>query len=314
MCPVPIFFVFLLSPILCASQEITASSYLLLEAQSLEVIDGKDYKRPLPPASTIKILTALVALERLRGDEMIVVPRKVLGLPHSRAGLVPGRAYKAIELIEATLIHSANDAAYTLAKRVAGSEEAFARLMMEKAASLGAKDTVIKNATGLNAEGQHTTCYDLALILKGALEHERLRNLLSMRSFSLRHGRKITYYENHNRLLFCFPPTVGGKTGYTRASRYTYVGAFEKGGRVYILSMLQSEDLWGDARVILSKVFDEVPTEGELRLAKAKVRVEYEAPKKRGKAAPRLASERKRIKKGVLRRHKGMDNGRPSGR
>lgn len=292
---------FLLQPVFCyASEEIGASSYLLLDGKTMEVLDGRDYERPFPPASTIKILTALLALERLRDDEKIVVPKEVLLLPHSKACLIPGKAYSAIELIKATLIHSANDAAFTLAKAIAGSEEAFARLMNDKAALLGAKNTVIKNSTGLYVEGQHTTCYDLALILKGCLANERFRDLLSTKSFSLRHGKKMVSYENHNRFLFCFPPALGGKTGYTRASKYTYVGAFEKDGRIYILSILQSENLWTDATKILSSVFEEVPSEGELRLAKAKVTVKHLKAEKKTKAKARFASERKKTKKRTI--------------
>jgi D-alanyl-D-alanine carboxypeptidase (penicillin-binding protein 5/6) len=76
-------------------------------------------------------------------------------------------------------------------------------------------------------------------------------------------------YKNHNRLLFCFEPTIGGKTGFTRASKHTYVGAFEKEGRVYILSMLGSNNLWGDALKILQGLYTDLPSDKEIRLAKS---------------------------------------------
>jgi D-alanyl-D-alanine carboxypeptidase (penicillin-binding protein 5/6) len=76
-------------------------------------------------------------------------------------------------------------------------------------------------------------------------------------------------YKNHNRLLFCFEPTIGGKTGFTRASKHCYVGAFEKEGRVYILSMLGSRDLWGDAVKILEGLYSDLPSDKEIRLAKS---------------------------------------------
>ena len=74
---------------------------------------------------------------------------------------------------------------------------------------------------------------------------------------------------NHNRLLFCFSPSIGGKTGFTRASRHCYVGAFEKDGRVYILAILGSRNLWGDATDILQEIYTEVPSQREISLVKA---------------------------------------------
>lgn len=262
-------FLFLFPLLLSANSDITASSYLLVEKDSFQVIEGKDYHKRLPPASTAKVVTTIVAIEKLDGSETIVPDKKVLCLPHSKLGLVPGKRYKAIDLMKGAMVESANDAAYTLAAYVGGGEERFAEMMNVKAREIGAFDSHFSNASGLYVHDQYTSCYDLALMFRYALANERFRQIVSMKYFSFEDDKRNVMYKNHNRFLFCFEPAVGGKTGFTRASKHCYVGAFEKDGKTYILSLLGSGDLWGDAVKILSSVYEELPSDKEIRLAKA---------------------------------------------
>lgn len=258
--------------ILCAQGEndgITAASYILVENDTFRVITGKDYHRKLPPASTAKVMTTLVAVEHLGGDEIIIPDKQVTRIPPSKMNLVPGRKYRSADLAKGTMVKSANDAAYVLASHVGGSENAFARMMTERAREIGAIDTNFENASGLPADNQYTTSYDLALIFKHALANERFVELVSTRYFLFEDSARKVRYKNHNRLLFCFEPAIGGKTGYTRAARHCYVGAFEKNGRIYILALLGSRDLWGDTVQILKTIYDDVPTDKELRQARA---------------------------------------------
>jgi D-alanyl-D-alanine carboxypeptidase (penicillin-binding protein 5/6) len=248
---------------------ITAASYLLVERDSFQIIAGKDYHRKLAPASTTKVMTTLVAIEKLAGNETIVPGGEVLKIPRSKMNLVPGNNYKSIDLMKGAMVESANDAAYTLAKYIGGTEEDFAAMMNQRARELGAVNTNFVNASGLPAAGQYTTCYDLALIFKEALSSNRFMELVSTKYFLFQDNYKRVQYKNHNRLLFCFEPAIGGKTGYTRASRHCYVGAFEKDDKVYILTLLGSRNLWGDSVQILKTLYDRVPTPEELRLAKA---------------------------------------------
>ena len=248
---------------------ITASSYLLVEKDTFQVIAGKDYYKRLAPASTTKVMTTLLAIDRLEGNETIVPDKQVLKIPRSKMNLVPGRHYKSLDLMKGAMVESANDAAYALATYIGGNEENFAVMMNERSRELGAIDTHFINASGLPANGQYTTCYDLALIFKQALSSNRFTDLISIKYFLFQDSYKHVQYKNHNRLLFCFEPTIGGKTGYTRASKHSYVGAFEKNGKVYILTLLGSRNLWGDSVEILKNLYAQVPTDEELRLAKA---------------------------------------------
>ena len=264
-----VFILFLLFPLCALASEITADSYLLVEKDSFTVIAGKDYHHALPPASTTKVLTSILALEKLDGQESITPDKQVLNLPASKLCLVPGRPYPAMDLIKGALVESANDAAYALGVAMGGSEEAFADMMNEKAREIGAVDSHFENASGLYLPGHRASAWDLALIFRYALMNKDFEEIVGTRYFLFNRGNGNVRYMNHNRLLFCFAPSIGGKTGFTHASKHCYVGAFEKEGRVYILSILGSKNLWGDAVNILQTIYPEVPTQREISLARA---------------------------------------------
>jgi D-alanyl-D-alanine carboxypeptidase (penicillin-binding protein 5/6) len=263
------FLLFLVFPLCALASEITADSYLLVEKDSFSVIAGKDYHDPLPPASTTKVLTSIIALEKLGNEDSIVPTKNVLSLPASKLSLVPGRPYPAMDLIKGALVQSANDAAYSLGVAMAGSEEAFADMMNEKAREIGAVDSHFENASGLYLPGHRASAWDLALIFRYALDNKDFQEIIGTKYFLFNRGNGNVKYMNHNRLLFCFAPSIGGKTGFTHASRHCYVGAFEKEGKTYILSILGSRNLWGDAVNILQTIYPEVPTQREISLARA---------------------------------------------
>jgi D-alanyl-D-alanine carboxypeptidase (penicillin-binding protein 5/6) len=214
-------------------------------------------------------MTTVLALECLDDQESIVPTRKVLSIPASKLSLFPGKPYKAIDLIKGAMVKSANDAAYSLAVAIGGSEDRFAEMMNEKARLIGALDTHFRNASGLHAPNHYSSAYDLALIFRYALENPVFREIVGMKYFYFKRGNADITYKNHNRLLFCFAPSVGGKTGFTRASRHTYVGAFQKEGRTYILALLGSRNLWGDAVALLQEIYEDVPSKREISLSGA---------------------------------------------
>jgi len=262
--------VLLLFPLCVAANDtITASSYILVEKDSLQVISGRDYNKRLAPASTTKVMTTIVALEKLNGNEIVKADGNVLSIPASKLSLLPGREYKAIDLIKGTMVKSANDAAYALAVHVGGNETGFADMMNGKAQEIGAYNTHFKNASGLSADNHYTTAYDLALIMRYALSSERFKEIAATKYFSFQEGTRSVRYKNHNRFLFCFEPAIAGKTGFTRMSRHCYVGAFEKDQKVYILALLGSNNLWGDAVSILKNIYEQLPSDREIRLAKS---------------------------------------------
>jgi serine-type D-Ala-D-Ala carboxypeptidase (penicillin-binding protein 5/6) len=282
-----------------ANDTITASSYILVEKNSFQVISGKDYHKRLAPASTTKVMTTIVALERLNGYEIVTADSNVLSIPASKLSLLPGREYKAIDLIKGTMVQSANDAAYALAVHVGGDETSFAGMMNKKNQEIGAYNTHFKNASGLTVDNQYTTAYDLALIMRHALSSERFKEIAATKYFLFQEGTKNIRYKNHNRFLFCFEPAIAGKTGFTRMSRHCYVGAFEKDEKVYILALLGSNNLWGDAVNILKNLYEQLPSDREIRLAKScpvKL-VSYKEKKEKKPVAKKKAKKSKSAKK-----------------
>lgn len=209
--------------------------------------EGVDRQRP--PASTAKLMTALLASERLKPDARVRVSARAAAMPRTKAGLRAGAVYRAGDLLEALLVGSSNDAAAALAEAVAGSESLFAGLMNRRARELGCTRTRFANASGLTAPGQVSTCRDLLRIYAAARARSDLARILGMPSKSMRHpGGAVTVMRNHNRML----GTVTGKTGYTRAARHCFVGSFRRDGRELLVACMGSGRLWDDLRGLMA--------------------------------------------------------------
>ena len=193
-----------------------------------------DPDRPAQPASTIKILTGLIAIRSLQDKEMVKASRRAAGMPRSKIYLKPGKSYKADDLINAVLLASANDASVALAEKVAGSEKTFAKLMTRKARSLGAKQTICKTASGLTARGQQSTARDLAKVFNRAMENKEFARRIGKSKVRTSYGKLL---RNHNKALWRVKGALGGKTGYTSAARQTYVGKFARGNTELVVAI-----------------------------------------------------------------------------
>jgi D-alanyl-D-alanine carboxypeptidase (penicillin-binding protein 5/6) len=235
---------------------ISAPSALLLDAGTHRVIYAKSPHLPRPPASTTKVMTALVVLDRLPLNRVVRIPSWVKSIEPSKAYLRTGEHYRVRELLHATLISSANDAAEVLAVAAAGSRARFAQWMNDKARRIGCRNTHFVRASGLPAANQYSTTYDLALIMKEAQRNAFIVDSLGRRYHSIRsrEGRTI-WLRNHNRLLWKTSRTVIGKTGYTRKGRYCFVGRIKWMGREVLVSLLGSQRLWTDLKVLLDYQF-----------------------------------------------------------
>ena len=237
---------------------ITAGSALLLDAATQKVIYAKDPYTPRPPASTTKLMTALIVLDTLPLDRVVRIPAWVRSVEPSKAYLRPGETYRVRDLLSATLISSANDAAEVLAVAAAGSQAKFAQRMNQKAKKIGCRNTHFVNSSGLPPGGrnQYSTVYDLALIMQEAQRNPFIVGLLSRKYqtiYSLQ-GRQILL-RNHNRFLWRNPSNVIGKTGYTRSGRHCFVGRIQWKDRDVLVSLLGSNRLWVDLKVLVNYQF-----------------------------------------------------------
>ncbi|HXG50472.1 MAG TPA: D-alanyl-D-alanine carboxypeptidase [candidate division Zixibacteria bacterium] len=245
--------------------DITARSFLLMDATSGRILLQKNPDLRLPPASTTKVLTAVVALESGRAQaDRFTVSKQATRVPASKLYLQPGQTISMEDLLYAVLLASANDASVVLAEGVAGSVEDFAELMNKKAHEIGARNTHFTNPHGLTAPDHYSTARDLALIFRYAMKNPTFRQIVQTKIGSVRSvagGRKkrknrLISVRNHNRLLWNFDGAIGGKTGYTHAAQRCFVGAVERNGVTLIVSLLGSRNLWGDAKGLLEYGFD----------------------------------------------------------
>lgn len=234
------------------SRCITARSAMVMDAVSGATIYAQAANNPAQPASTIKVLTGVISLDVLRKNELVSVSQRAARMPKSKIYLNVGRKYPADDLINAVLLASANDASVALAEKIGGSEAVFAKLMTAKARSFGATNTVCKTANGLTASGQYTTAHDLARIFNHAMQNNEFASKMAVTEVENTDGKII---KSHNRALWQVDGAEGGKTGYTDAARKTYVGKFKRANDEIIVSLMGSENMWGDLKKLVEYGF-----------------------------------------------------------
>ncbi len=233
-------------------RRISSRSVIIIDARSGETIFAKAPDQPRQPASTIKVLTGLIAMKSLKDSDPVEVSRHASRMPRSKIYLDPRKQYKADDLINAVLLASANDASVALAEKIAGSEPDFAEMMTLRARLWGAKNTVCRTATGLTARGQHSTARDLATIFRRAMQDREFASRMRQVKVRTTFGKVL---RNHNKALWRLRGAEGGKTGYTAAARQTYVGQFTRDGDTIIVAIMGSETMWDDLRTLVEYGF-----------------------------------------------------------
>lgn len=254
---------------------------LLMNEKTGEILYGKNEHDRLYPASTTKILTALLALERGNPEDMIEVGDEVRfrTVGESSSGLQKGQRLSLQDLIAALMLPSGNDAARTIAKYVTqldighqvAMEDAtkhFAKLMNERAEEIGAKNSHFVNPHGLHDAEHYTTAYDLALIAQTARSNTLFRQIVSEAERTVRTEQATYKFVNRNQLLqngseYYYEGANGIKTGYTGEAGYCLVASAGRGNTDLIAVVLHStsSDVWYDAQKMLQYGFDSVRNE-----------------------------------------------------
>lgn len=223
-------------------------SWVLADLDSGKVVAAKAAHARLLPASTLKTLTALTLIPQVPATRTIVATQRDANADGTRVGVVPGLPYTGRQLFQGLLMSSGNDAAYALSE-AGGGREATLAAMNEQAAYLGAHDTVAKDPSGLDAPGQTSSAYDLALIGRAALELKDLRTYVTTKQVAFpgrvdpKTKKRATYMiQNHNKLLYNYAGTIGIKNGYTEQANRTFISAVTRGGRTYLLSEMYGLD------------------------------------------------------------------------
>lgn len=232
---------------------VTAQAVYAVDYASGKVLCAKNPRMKLYPASTVKLMTALVVLDRRDVAEEIRVSSRAAKTEPTRAGLTEGASHAVGELLEMLLATSANDAAVALAEGVAGSEGDFASLMNSKARELGMQDSHFANATGLPDKSQMISAHDLALLTRAAFTHPFIEKVMAQKRVTITgsDGKRISR-ANHNKLLWRLNnPRVLGKTGYTRSAQHCYAGIAYYDDRRVSLVILKSRRPWADIYTLL---------------------------------------------------------------
>ncbi|WP_344900344.1 D-alanyl-D-alanine carboxypeptidase [Actinomadura meridiana] len=245
-----------------ALPKINAASYLIADADTGDVLAAKDPHGQYLPASTIKTLTALTLVPKLDPNQVVRPTQHACDVEGTKVGLTPKMRYKISDLFHAMLMMSANDASLTLAEAYGGKGKTVAAMNTE-AKRINALDTLagspngLDKDLGLNVGTQHTSAYDLALILREGMKNPAYRAYMQAIDFKFpapptkkerKKGKKVGGYpiHTHNHMLpgegHAYAGMLGGKNGYTVEARQTFVAQARRGGHTIVISLMRADE------------------------------------------------------------------------
>jgi D-alanyl-D-alanine carboxypeptidase len=236
---------------------VSAAGAIVMDADTGKVLWSKDADTPRYPASTTKIMTALLLIEKCKPTESIRAPDDVEKVKEASMHLKPGERVPAKDMLYALMLRSANDGCYAVACHIGGSVEGFAELMNQRAKAIGCTGTTFRNPNGLNDPDHKTTPRDLALIAREAMKRPEFRAVTRTQKQQI--SRSINHEDlwmiNKNRLLKYDPTVDGIKTGYTSPAGKCFVGSAVRNGYRLITVVMKSEDWAVDTKVLLDWAF-----------------------------------------------------------
>ena len=255
--------------------DISAEAAILIEIDSGEILYEKNANAPMYPASTTKIMTALLALEHLNLEDKITVPEDMGPADGSAMYLLPGEVFTVRELLDGLLVKSANDAAVLLARTISGDIQSFATLMNQRAKDIGCTNTSFVNPNGLHDPSHTISAHDMALIAREAMKNATFRELVSQVNVTLDETPQTPekrYFRNTNRFLWSTSKIIynneyipikyevvdGIKTGYTGEAGNCLVSSGKKND-IRVISVVfkaSGYDVYRDSRLLLDYGFD----------------------------------------------------------
>lgn len=221
-----------------------AKSAILIDTKSGRILYKKNETQELAMASTTKIMTAILAIEKGNLKDVVKVSKRASKAPPVKMHLKEGEEIKLQELLYALMLQSSNDAAVAIAENISKDVETFCKLMTEKSKEIGAKNTVFKTPNGLDLEDHHSTAYDMAIIAKYALNNKIFREIINTKEVSFKTNKNNYKIINKNRLLNEYEGATGIKTGYTGKAGHCFVGSAKKDDMELISVVLASG--WGN--------------------------------------------------------------------
>jgi len=248
--------------------EVEAHGAILMDAASGRILWEKDAHKPLAMASTTKIMTALLAIERGNLNDTVTVSKRAEVAPRVKMYLQEGEEISLSGLVHALMLQSSNDAAVAIAEHISGSVEEFCAAMTARAQELGAHNTIFETPNGLDAGNHQSTAYDMAVITRYALSNAMFFEIINTPHKEVTSSRTTYSITNKNRLLGEFEGANGVKTGFTGKAGHCFVGAARRDGMQLISVVFASgwgdrgkEQKWVDTKRILSYGFNSFENE-----------------------------------------------------
>lgn len=251
--------------------QIGSESGIVMDIQTGTILYEKNIEQQHYPASITKIMTALLAVENSKMDEVVTFSKdSVYKTEGSGIARDVGEEMTMEQCLYGMMLESSNECAYAIAEHVGGTFDKFVQMMNEKAVALGCTNTHFNNPHGLPDENHYTSAHDMARIARAAYRNETFRLICGTKSYTIpktnKHTTEETYLQNHHNMLvahttpdFLYEYCTGGKTGYTSVARYTLVTYAEKDGMSLVSVIMRNEDGRGqyeDTRSLLDFGFD----------------------------------------------------------
>ncbi|MDA1475020.1 D-alanyl-D-alanine carboxypeptidase family protein [Bacillus changyiensis] len=254
--------IFSFSPMTKANHQIhvSARSAIVIDGHSGRVLFAKDEHQKRRIASITKIMTAILAIESGKLDEMVTISDKAVRTEGSSIYLKRGKKVKLQDLVYGLMLRSGNDAAVAIAEHVGGSLEGFIYMMNQKAAQIGMENTVFQNPHGLDDHKNHySTAYDMALLTKYAMEDKTYQKISGTKRYKAETMQGV--WKNKNKLLTgLYRYSTGGKTGYTKLAKRTLVSTSSKDNTDLIAVTINAPDDWDDHIQMFEYVYEHYKT------------------------------------------------------
>lgn len=239
---------------------VKARAFLIKDVNSSEIIYAKDAHVKMPPASLTKVMTAVIAIESNKLNDVVIIPYEATQVEQFRFGAEAGDKFTMKQLLIAALVSSSNDAATAIGIHLAGSVEKFAVMMNKKAIELGMKDTNFTNPCGFDIGKNVTTAYDLALLSEYAIALPYFNDIVKLQRVQIKNidSSKLYSLKTHNKLLESYPYAIGIKTGYTAKAGPCLIARAKKNNRDLLMILLHSDKKirWQTAEENFEKVFN----------------------------------------------------------
>lgn len=252
---------------------ISASSYIVMDMDNNYVLEGSMVNSKRLIASTSKIMTAIIAIENGKLDDIITVDKSILSAVGSSIYLEIGEKISLKDLLYGMMLRSGNDAATMIAVHISGSMDKFAKLMNDYALKLGMKDSYFYNAHGLennDGNGNISTCYDMALLTSYAFKNKTFKEIFGTKNYNAKSSKKSYNWLNKNKLLK-YDYITGGKTGYTMKAKRTLVTTGYINNKNIVIVTLNDPNDWNDHINLYQKVQNEYQKINVLNKKKFKI-------------------------------------------